>query len=520
MYVRSFADANGDGIGDLAGIRSRLPHLKHLGVDLVWLTPFFPSPGFDHGYDVADYCDVDTAHGTLADFDDLVTEAYRLGLRVMIDLVPNHTSSRHRWFQAALADPTGPYRAYYHWHDPAADGGPPNNWVGHFGGPAWTLDQVSGQYYLHLFLPEQPDLNWTNPAVADEFDAILRFWCERGVDGFRVDVAHGLAKDPWLRDNPVLQPLTAGMDPIAAFAAFEHRYDLDQNPNVAIFRRWRRVVDPYRAVLLGETGPHDPVRLARYHDEGRALHLTFYLRPAWMTWQPMQLRDGLRGVQSLSPHSVAWTIENHDTDRAATRFGGGDTGRRRALAVTTFMFGLGGLPFLFQGQELGNENGLVAAGRLADPISTRNPGATSGRDGSRTAMAWDDTAGNGFTTGPVAWLEAAPRDLADTVAGQIEDPASWLNAYRRLIKVRRQHRDLVDAQARWLDTDNGLLLALQRTSVLVACNLDGRPADLTLPSGNWALVFSSAPDSAATIGTDLEATVTVPAETSLILVAG
>jgi len=516
VYVRSFADADGDGVGDLAGISSRLPYLAHLGVDLVWITPFYPSPGFDHGYDVADYCDVDPSHGTLADFDHLVAEAHRLGLRVMVDIVPNHTSLHHPWFRAALADPTGPYRGYYHWRDPAPDGGPPNNWVAHFGGSAWTLDRASGQYYLHLFLPEQPDLNWTNPAVLDEFDAILRFWCDRGVDGFRIDVAHALSKDPWLRDNPVLYPVTAGMEPARAFAAFEHRYDLDQNPTVGIFRRWRTVVDPYEAALLGETGPPDPVRLARYHDRGAALHHTFFLRPAWMSWDPMLLRDGLRGVHLASPDSVAWVIENHDTNRAATRFGGGDRGRRRALALTTLLMGLGGMPFVYQGQELGNENGEVALEALTDPVSTRNPGATSGRDGARTAMAWDDGPGNGFTEAAAAWLVSTPRPLADTVAGQVDDPGSWLNTHRRLISFRSQHGDLVDAPVRWLDTDSGLLVALQRGSVLVACNLDEHPADLTLPEGGWALGFSSRPDTPVTV----TATIAVPAETSLILVGG
>ncbi len=513
VYVRSFADANGDGIGDLAGIRSRLRHLVDLGIDLVWITPFYRSPGFDHGYDVADYCDVDPIHGTLGDFDDLVAEAHRIGLRVMIDIVPNHSSSAHPWFRAAVSDPTGPYRDYYHWLDPGEDGGPPNNWVQYFGGPAWTLDEASGQYYLHMFLPEQPDLNWANPAVADEFDAILRFWCERGVDGFRIDVAAALVKDPWYRDNPQLVPIEPGMDPVAAHATFEHRYDFDQNPTVAIFRRWRGVVDPYGAILLGETPVSDPVRLARYHDGGRALHYTFFLGPVWMGWEPLLLRDALRGVQLASPESVAWTIENHDGHRAATRYGGGESGRRRALALTTLLMGLGGMPFLYQGQELAGENGIVAAGALADPISTRNPGATSGRDGARTAMAWDGSANNGFSGAAAAWLPAAPRPLEDTVAGQQGVVGSWLEAYRSLVGLHRSHRELVDAPAQWLDPDSGLLMAVRRGSLVVVCNLDEHDADLVLPEGSWSVMFSSRPGRRVEPGN----TVTVPAETALIL---
>jgi alpha-glucosidase len=516
VYIRSFADSDGDGIGDLAGIRSRLGHLSDLGVDLVWITPFYPSPGFDHGYDVADYCAVDPVHGTLGDFDDLVAEAHRLGLRVMIDIVPNHSSSAHPWFQAAVADPTGPYRDYYHWLDPAPGGGPPNNWVQHFGGPAWTLDEASGQYYLHLFLPEQPDLNWANPAVLDEFDSILRFWCERGVDGFRIDVAGALVKDPWYRDNPQIAAIEPGMDPIAAWRAFEHRYDVDQNPTVAIYRRWRRVVDPHGVILLGETGPDDPVRLARYHDGGRALHHNFFLWPVRTEWSPLQMRDALRGIHLASPDSVAWTIENHDSHRAATRFGGGELGRRRALALTTLLMGLGGMPFVYQGQELGSENGVVAGGALADPISTRNPGATSGRDGARTPMAWDDSDANGFTTGGEPWLRSTPRLRGDTVAGQRGVAGSWLEAHRRLIALRHQLTDLVDAPAEWLDPDSGLLMAVHRASVLVVCNLDEHDADLVLPDGRWSVVFASRPDPPIEPG----AAVTVPAETALILVAG
>ena len=210
IYVRSFADSNGDGVGDLAGITSRLDYLSWLGVDAVWLTPFYPSPGHDHGYDVSDYCAVSPHHGTLEDFDALVSEAHRRGLRVMVDIVPNHTSIEHEWFARARHDRDGPDRDRYLWADPAPDGGPPNNWLSHFGGPAWTLDEASGQYWCHLFLPEQPDLNWRNPAVRDDFDSILRWWMDRGVDGFRVDVAHGLLKDAAVRDNPQIAPIVPG----------------------------------------------------------------------------------------------------------------------------------------------------------------------------------------------------------------------------------------------------------------------------------------------------------------------
>ncbi len=515
MYPRSFADGDGDGMGDLSGITGRLPHLVDLGVDAVWLTPFYPSPGFDHGYDVADYRGVDPAHGSLDHFDVLVTEAHRLGLRVIIDIVPNHTSSHHPWFREAVADPSSPRRDYYLWRDPAPDGGPPHNVVSFFGGSAWAPDPGgSGQYYCHLFLPEQPDLDWSNPAVLDEFDAILTFWCERGVDGFRIDVANSLTKDPWFRDNPQLRTTEGVADPIDLFLCFEHRYDIDQNSNVAVFRRWNRLVAGHGALLLGEVGLVDPVRLARYHDQGAAIHRTFYLEPPGWRWEPLRLRDGIRGFHLASPGSVAWTIDNHDSARSASRFGGGDRGRLRSLTVTTLMAGLGGMLFLWQGQELGLENGVIAPEDLTDPISTRNPGATAGRDVTRTPMPWDDGPNNGFTTAGRAWLHAQPRDPADTVAGQRGVEGSWLERHRRLLVLRREHPELWTEPLQWLDTDAGLLMTYRRGDTIVTANLDEYPTTLPLPPGAWTVAFSSDNGTHEPTGSAIE----VPPETALVVV--
>ena len=512
VYARSFADGNNDGTGDLDGIRRRLPYLQWLGVDAVWITPFFPSPGFDHGYDVSDYTGVDAKHGTLRDFDRLVADAHELGLRVVVDIVPNHTSSAHPWFQAACSDRSDPHRDFYIWRDPAPGGGPPNNWVSHFGGPAWTLDPTTGQYYLHLFLPEQPDLNWTSPDVIDGFDDILRFWCERGTDGFRIDVAHGLAKDPWFRDNPQTAPITDDMSPGQVFRSFEHRYDLDQNPNVDIYRRWNGVVEPYGVLLLGEVGPDQPVRVARYHAEGKAIHRNFYLSVAWMDWEPMQLRDRIRGMHLAGPDSTAWILDSHDTSHATTRFGGGARGAHRALCVKTLMLALGGMPVIYQGEELGVEDGKVAVEDLADPVSTRNPGA-KGRDGARSVMPWDEGPNNGFNQGATPWMPSAPRPLAATVAGQRDDPDSFLTRHRHLLAVRRRHTDLWEAPITWLDTRDSLLMACSRGSVVVVANLDEHDGELVLPPGSWDLVFSSR---LGGLGAPQSDAVTVPAETGLI----
>jgi alpha-glucosidase len=252
VYLRSFADSDGDGIGDLAGLTGRLDHLADLGVDIVWVTPFYPSPMADFGYDVADYLDVDPRFGTLADFDRLVEAVHARGMRLIVDLVPNHTSDQHEWFRSALEGPDSPHRDFYLWRDPAPDGGPPNNWRSHFGGPAWTLDESSGQYWCHLFLPEQPDLNWANPAVHAAFQDIIGFWLDRGVDGFRIDVAHSLVKDPSFADNPVLVEVAAGASPLEAFRALRHDHDLDQPGTLDIYREWHELTAPRGAMLLGE----------------------------------------------------------------------------------------------------------------------------------------------------------------------------------------------------------------------------------------------------------------------------
>jgi alpha-glucosidase len=513
VYIRSFADANNDGIGDLEGIRCRLPYLSWLGVDAVWITPFYPSPNHDHGYDVSDYIDIDPTHGTLADFEHLSADAHELGLRVIIDIVPNHTSSSHPWFQAALRSEANPHRDFYIWKDPAPDGGPPNNWVSHFGGPAWTLDPTSGQYYLHLFLPEQPDLNWTNPAVADAFDEILRFWMDHGADGFRIDVAHGLAKDPWFRNNPQLAPVTPGMGPREIFDQFEHRYDLDQNPNIEVYRRWHEVVAPRGALLLAETNAADPVRTARYHDAGAAVHRVFYLEIGWLDWQPMQLRDRIRGMHLAAPDSTAWILDSHDTSHATTRYGGGERGAHRALCVKTLMVALGGMAVWYQGEELGLENGEIAAADLTDPMSTRNPGA-AGRDGARTVMPWDGGPNNGFNDGATPWMPSAPRPVAATVAGQRHEPTSFLTRHRGLLAFRRGHPDLWEAPVEWLDTDDSLLVACRRRRVVVAANLDEHDTELRLPPGRWRHEYSSR--TGTQDGYTVAGRVVVPAETSIM----
>lgn len=479
IYLRSFADADGDGVGDLRGARDRLPYLADLGVDVVWLSPFHPSPQADHGYDVADYLGVDPVFGTLEDVDRFLAEAHRLGLRVLLDLVPNHTSERHPWFIEARASRDAARRDWYVWRDPAGGGGPPNNWVSHFGGPAWTFDGATGQYYLHLFLPEQPDLNWEHPEVRAAFQRILQWWFDRGVDGFRVDVAHALVKDPGLGDNPWLdgEP-PAHASPQEVFAALDHVHDLDQPGVLDVYRQWRRVADRYDAVLVGEVYLLEPEALTRYVEHGDGLDAAFCFPALKVGWEATRVRSALERSVAAGGARLAWPLSSHDDPRAPTRFGGGEEGARRALAYLALLSGLPGVPFIYQGDELGLEDGEVEAG--ADPLALRNPGAT-GRDGARTPMVWAPGNGYGFTRGK-PWLPFG-RDRHDglTMLAQDRDPASHLNRVRRLLARRRRLEPLLDeTPVRWLDAGRDLV-AFRRADVVVACNLGADRATLRLP---------------------------------------
>ena len=505
VYVRSFADSDGDGVGDLLGIAGKLDYLEWLGVDVVWITPFYPSPGHDHGYDVSDYCGVSPRHGTLADFDTMVAEAHDRGLRVMVDIVPNHTSIEHPWFVSARCDPSGPDRDRYIWADPAPGGGLPNNWLSHFGGPAWTLDEASGQYWCHLFLPEQPDLNWRNPAVRDDFDSILRWWMERGVDGFRFDVAHGMVKDEQLRDNPQIAPLKDDMHPFEAFAAFEHRHDLDQLSNTEIFERWKRVCGPDQVLLLGEANAPWPDGMARYVAPG-ALDQAFFLRTAIMGWSPELLVQMVRSMHDAAPEGVSWVLSNHDRPRPVTRFGGGEAGLRRSLAMSVLLMALGGTPFIYQGEELGLPDGVLRGGSH-DPVEIR--------DGCRTPMPWGSGACNGFSAG-TPWIDSEPRPDEQTVAGQRRDPDAPLHRYRSLLAARKQHPDMWRAPLRWLDSADPQVIALRRGGVAVVANLSPAGTVFQLDSGGWQIVYQSR-DACSIIPAGAGDVLSIPAETAAVL---
>jgi alpha-glucosidase len=495
IYVPSFADGNGDGLGDLTGIREHLDYLAWLGVELVWLTPFYLSPLADHGYDIADHCRIDPRFGDLATFDTLIAEAHRLGLRVVVDLVANHTSAHHPWFRASRSSRSSVLRNWYIWRNPGPGGGPPNNWASAFGGSAWTFDPPTAQWYLHLHLPEQPDLNWSHPGVAAAFDRVVGFWLDRGVDGFRIDVAHELVKHPGLPDNPPRAAAGGALrEPgtVPDWERLEHRYDLDQPGALDIHRRWRAIADRYGALLLGEVYLLHADKLARYLAPGDGIHAAFWVQPLAIGWDPPALAGSLQqALAATPPGSLAWVQGNHDDQsRAATRFGGGEQGRRRSLAFWTLIALLPGMAFCYQGEELGLTDSAITASELQDPLAVRNQAPELGRDRVRTPMPWQPGPGHGFTSAPRPWLPDPGRRDADTVAAQRADPDSFLRRFRHLLHLRRSLRPAVDAPVQWLSSGSQVI-GYRRPGILVVLNSGAADATVEVhPSA--AVAFTSA----------------------------
>ena len=478
VYPRSFADADGDGIGDLAGIRDRLDHLRgtdaSLGVDAIWLSPIYPSPLHDFGYDISDYTDVATEYGTLADFDALVAAAHERGLRVLMDLVPCHTSIEHAWFVEARSSRDSPRRDWYIWADPRPGGGPPSNWAAVFGGSAWEWDERSGQYFLHTFYPEQPDLNWRNPAVAEAMAGVMRFWFERGVDGFRVDAIFAAIKDALLRDNPpdrrphVIPGIGAqpGQDPL---------WSMNRPEVHDVVRHLRRVADEYPGrVLVGEA--YVPVEeLIGYLGGGRddEFHLAFNFELLRSPWEHRHLTLAIERSEALHPPGAVptYAISNHDNPRHALRWG-----PERARAAAFLLLSLRGVAVLYAGEEIGMVDAPPEI--LPDPPFDR-----AGRDGCRTPMQWDATPGGGFTTGR-PWLplvDPATRNVAD----QAGDPRSLLSLYRVLIAVRRTSAALRAGGHRSFFGVAPEVLCWERETdgerVLVLVNTGGEARRCTLP---------------------------------------
>lgn len=484
VYPRSFADSNGDGVGDLDGVSARLDYLAALGVDALWLNPVMVSPMADHGYDVADPRDVDPLFGGIAALDRLLDAAHARGIRVTMDLVPNHTSSAHPWFVEALADPGRRDRYIFRDGRGAAGDAPPNNWVSVFGGPAWTRvierDGSPGQWYLHLFDPAQPDLNWTHPAVFEDLEKTLRFWLDRGIDGFRIDVAHGMAKPSELPDMAVTD--TA----LLRNSEDDPRFDNDSVHD--IHRFIRRVFDDYPdAVAVGEVWVHGNERFAKYlrPDE---LHLGFNFRLVQADFDARDIQDAIDNAivaANLAGATPTWTLSNHDVEREVTRYGDGVRGLARARAMALVMLALPGAVFVYNGEELGLPNVDLPDAVLQDPVWERSGHTERGRDGCRVPMPWSgDTAPFGFSSNSDTWLPMPAQWASLTVQRQQSDPSSTLEFYRRAIQLRSGRAEFAGSRVELTTSDD--ILTMRRDGGLT-CVLNTGTGPAPLPPGEILL---------------------------------
>ena len=492
LYVRSWRDSNGDGYGDINGITQQLDHLSWLGIDGLWLSPTMPSPDADWGYDVSDYTGVHPELGTLGDLDALIAEAGRRGIRVLLDLVPNHTSSAHPWFIDAASGRDAAHRDYYVWADPVPGGGPPTNWLDATGEPAWQWHPATGQYYLHNFLPAQPDLNWWQPAVHAEFRQILEFWFDRGVAGFRIDVAHGLYKDAELRDNPPLAPTSSDSDRLAGRFGQRPVYSANRPETHGVYRDWRKIAESYSPprLLLGETWTGDLSSLASYYGDDDELQLSFNF-PVVFARFPAELPDLVDETLAALPTGArpVWTGSNHDVGRFPSRWCHGDPARiRLALLI---LLTLPGTTVLYYGDEIGMTDVAVPAELQRDPMT--QAGSPQGqRDRARTPMRWNGAPGAGFT-GPTVtpWLPIGP--AAVNVADQRGDPDSVLSLCRRLVDLRHGELGAGVAGYRRLASPPGVW-SYTAGPLLVTANLAATPA--AMPDQGGEILLRTGPAAA------------------------
>jgi alpha-glucosidase len=488
IYPRSFMDSDGDGVGDLPGITSKLDYLADLGVDAVWLSPIFPSPMADFGYDVTDYTGIHPLFGTLDDFDKLLAEVHARGLKIMLDFVPNHTSDEHPWFISARSSRDDPKRDWYIWRDPAPDGGPPNNWLSLFGGSAWQWDQATGQYYLHLFLDKQPDLNWRNPAVQAAMLDALHFWLDRGVDGFRVDVIWLMIKDEQFRDNPPNPAYQAGQPPFGALLPI---YSSDRPEIHDIIALMRRLLDQYdERMMVGEI--YLPIeRLVTYYGvNGSGAHLPFNFQMIGMPWNARVIGAAIDAYEAALPADgwPNWVLGNHDQHRVASRIGA-----RQARVAAMLLLTLRGTPTMYYGDEIGMHDVEIPPELVQDPQEKNLTGFGLGRDPERTPMQWDAGANAGFSSG-APWLPLADNYETVNVAAERDDPHSMLTLYRRLIALRRATPALEVGSYAPVPTGGDVLAYLREDAkqrFLIALNMSEQEQALDLGALRGRVVLST-----------------------------
>ncbi|MCP3994295.1 MAG: DUF3459 domain-containing protein [bacterium] len=498
IYPRSFQDTTGNGVGDLPGITSRLGYLADtLGVGAIWISPFYPSPMADFGYDVSDYTDIHPMFGNINDFDELVEEAHRKGLKVIIDWVPNHSSDEHQWFIESRSSKTNPKRDWYVWRDPKPDGSPPNNWLSFFGGPAWELDEATGQYYLHSFLDKQPDLNWRNPEVQEAMFAGLQFWLDRGVDGFRIDVAHVIMKDPDLRDNPpVPDDWERKFKSHGEYDDFLHIHDKGHPDNHQLFRDFRALLNSYQPerYSVGEIHIPDWEEWASYYgEELDELHMPYNFSLIHTPWDVEEIAGRIAAMEAVLPEG-AWpnhVLGNHDEKRLVDRLG-----PKAARTAAMMLLTLRGTPTIYYGDEIAMPEADIAPEDQQDPWGRNLPGA--GRDGCRTPMQWDDSDSAGFsTTTARTWLPVTADYTQVNVAAHLGDPTSSLNLYQSLLAYRKTSAALQTGAYTRVDAPAGVFAYRRGDSVLVALNLTGDPVETDF-AGRIAL---STAGEGATVGT-------------------
>ncbi|MDV7269773.1 alpha-amylase family glycosyl hydrolase [Thioclava sp. A2] len=507
IYPRSYQDSNGDGIGDLAGITRRLPYIASLGVDAIWISPFFTSPMKDFGYDVSNYCDVDPMFGSLGDFDAMISAAHGLGLKVMIDLVLSHTSDQHPWFAESRHSRTNDKSDWYVWADPKPDGTPPNNWLSIFGGPAWHWDARREQYYLHNFLVSQPDLNFHNADVQQELLGVSKFWLERGVDGFRLDTINFYMHDAELRDNPPL-PVEERNDSIAPkvnpYNHQHHLYDKNHPQNIEFLKKLRALMDGYNAAAVGEIGDSQRgLEILGEYTSGTDKMQMSYAFELLSGHEPLPASyfvEVFDRLQQAAPNGWAcWAYSNHDVVRHISRWGLSDASARTYIAL---LMCLKGSVCIYQGEELGLAESEIAYEDLQDPYGIEFWPEFKGRDGCRTPMAWENAPNGGFTDGPKAWLPVAPAHLPLSVAEAEKDEGSLLHAYRRAIALRQNQPALRGGDLAAMKADGGVL-SFQRVgaegAVLCVFNLSDAPASFSADGATPLEAGLSAPDAAGMI---------------------
>ncbi|MCC4594704.1 alpha-glucosidase family protein [Xanthomonas campestris pv. phormiicola] len=492
IYPRSFLDANGDGIGDLPGIVQKLDYIAALGVDAIWISPFFKSPMADFGYDIADYREVDPLFGTMDDFDRLLAKAHALGLKVMIDQVLSHTSVEHAWFKESRRSRDNPKADWYVWADAREDGTPPNNWMSIFGGVAWQWEPRRGQYYLHNFLSSQPDLNFHNPEVQQATLDNVAFWLARGVDGFRLDAINFCFHDPLLRDNPP-KPLEKrvgrGFSPDNPYAFQYHYYNNTQAENLPFLRKLRSLLDRYPGtVSLGEISSEDSLATTAEYTRAGHLHMGYSFELLTDDFSAAYIRETVSRLEVVMTEGwPCWAISNHDVQRAVTRWGGGAETPAFAPLLTAMLCSLRGSVCIYQGEELGLGEAEVPFEALQDPYGIAFWPSFKGRDGCRTPMPWDGGEQAGFSSA-TPWLPVAPAHRAQSVAAQLADPHSVLIAFQQFQAWRKQHVALREGDIVFVETAEPVLMFQRRhaqQTLLLAFNLSAQAVEVSLPEGNW-----------------------------------